>query len=274
MAPTIIFGPLAIPLGRFLIMAGFFIALLAGWYLGRKRDVNVEPALTLMLVSGVLGARLVFVAQYLDDYLASPFSILDIRDSGFNFPAGLALSALCGVFLAWRQHSLREPLALSVMVGVLLWGGGTAAYQLGREPVDLPTLPPLSFSTLDGTFINLHELNDRPMVLNLWATWCPPCRREMPVFEAAQQRETDVVFVFVNQGEDEERVLDYLLDDDLQLENVLLDFRSVSSQLLNARALPSTFYFDSQGNMVDAHLGEVSAATLNRSLRQLRRTAK
>jgi len=270
MVPTIVLGPIAILLDRFLIIAGFGVALLIGWFIGRKRNVAVEPALTLMLLSGFVCARLVFVAQYLEDYLINPASIIDIRDGGFNFAAGLSVAAVTGVCLAWRQVTLRKPLALSVMAGVLVWGGSTALYQWSREPIILPSLPPLSFVDIEGEFINLHELNDRPMVLNLWATWCPPCRREMPVFEAAQQQERDIVFVFVNQGEDEERVLDYLLDDDLQLHNVLMDFRSLSSQMLNTRALPSTYYFDADGTMVDMHLGEVSAATLNRSLRQLR----
>jgi len=268
---TIVLGPLAIPFDRLLLVIGFAAALLAGWFFGRRRGISVEPSLTTMLVIGLLGARAAFVLQYLDDYLINPVSIIDIRDGGFHFAAGVALALTAGVVTAWGRLALRTPLALSVLVGFMVWGAGYGALQMNREAVELPPLPPLAFVDMNGNFVNLHELNDRPMVLNLWATWCPPCRREMPVFEAAQQRDQDIVYVFVNQGEDQERVLDYLLDDDLHLQNVLLDHRSVTTQMMNARALPSTYYFDANGNMVDMHLGEVSMATLNRSLRQLRR---
>ncbi len=268
---TIVLGPLAIPPDRLLLVIGFASALLMGWFLGRRRGVSVEPVLTAMLVIGLLGARAIFVLQYLDDYLINPVSIIDIRDGGFHFAAGVVLALTAGLLATWKRLALRTPLVLSVAAGFIIWGAGYGALYMNREAVELPPLPPLAFTDMDGNFVNLHELNDRPMVLNLWATWCPPCRREMPVFEAAQLRDQDIVYVFVNQGEDEERVLDYLLDDDLQLQNVLLDHRSISTQLLNARALPSTYYFDANGNMIDMHLGEVSTATLNRSLRQLRR---
>src|SRR3546814_7473677 len=66
-------------------------------------------------------------------------------------------------------------------------------------------------------------MTGEPMVVNLWATWCPPCRREMPVLAKAQEERGDVTFVFVNQGESESEIRDYLRESHLQLSNVLLD---------------------------------------------------
>lgn len=267
---SVIIGPFAVPTGRLILLIAFLVAVFAGWLMGRRRGIKVEPALTVMLLIGVLGARLVFVAQYLDDYLLRPVGMIDIRDGGFNFTAGVLIAGLAGLYYAWSQKLIRQPLAVAVLAGMIAWGGGHALIDQLRETPEMPPLPPLALTTIEGEFVNLHDLNDRPMVVNLWATWCPPCRREMPVFEAAQQREQDIVFVFVNQGEDLDRIVDYLEDDALQLKNVLLDPQSHSSRLLNSRALPSTYYFDAAGNMIDMHLGEVSLATLNRSLRQLR----
>src|SRR3546814_14561413 len=75
----------------------------------------------------------------------------------------------------------------------------------------------------DTLFPYTALFRSRPMVLNLWATWCPPCRREMPVLEQAQGRYPGVVFVLVNQGEDRGTIHRYLDRAGLDLDHVLLD---------------------------------------------------
>ena len=108
------------------------------------------------------------------------------------------------------------------------------------------------------------------MVVNLWASWCPPCRREMPVLAAAQQRETGVMFVFANQGEDAATAQRYLGDSALHLANVLLDSGTELGRTVGSTALPTTLFYDAGGRLVDTHLGELSAASLASKLNQLR----
>jgi thiol-disulfide isomerase/thioredoxin len=261
-------GPFALSVERLLVLAGFAIALLAGWLLGRRRGLHLEPTLTTMLVLGFVGSRLVFVLLYLEDYLVEPLSIIDVRDGGFHVVAGIATAALIGIYRGWQHPAMRQPLALAVMSGAVAWGIGTLSISQTEEA--RPALPPIALTTMTGDTINLRSLNDRPMVVNLWATWCLPCRREMPVLEAAQQRDNDVNYVFINQAESIARIADYLADEDLALTNVLLDASAVSARLLNTRGLPSTYFFDANGNMTDVHVGELSRATLSQQLRKLR----
>src|SRR5690606_6628168 len=101
-----------------------------------------------------------------------------------------------------------------------------------------------------------------------WATWCPPCRREMPVLAAAQQRETGVEFIFANQGEPMEAVQTYLASEALELRNVLLDPRMQLSQHMGTQGMPTTLFFDATGTLVHTHMGELSTATLKRGLEQ------
>ena len=115
----------------------------------------------------------------------------------------------------------------------------------------------------------------QPLVVNLWASWCPPCRREMPVLAAAQQRTSGVRFVFANQGEDAAAVLRYLAasNKELQLSNVVFDPTAALGRAVGSKALPTTLFYDATGRLVDTHLGELSAASLASKLQPLRASA-
>ncbi len=108
------------------------------------------------------------------------------------------------------------------------------------------------------------------MVVNLWATWCPPCREEMPLLALAQQRETGVTFVFVNQGESDKLVRRYLHDEILELDNVLLDPASSLRMAVGSKGLPTTMFYDAAGRLVRRHVGLVSRQELTTILRSLR----
>lgn len=102
----------------------------------------------------------------------------------------------------------------------------------------------------------------KPTVINLWATWCPPCRREMPVLEQAQKKHQDVNFVFINQGEQAEQILAFLEEQGLDLSNLWLDSNGLSGQAIHSKGLPSTIFIDSSGQIKNTRLGELSAASL------------
>jgi len=247
-------GSLALPLPHVLLYLGFFGALLAGWLAGRKRGANPEGALFSMLLGGLLVARMAFVARYFEQYAAMPLSIVDIRDGGFLTLPGVIAAALIGALLAWKRTPLCRPLAVAAMVGVCLWGGGKAVISaLDRSQ----QIPELTLMDLRGTAIDLRALDGRPMVVNLWATWCPPCRREMPVLEAAQKQRSDVRFLLVNQGENAEAVQRFLRAQGLSEAAVL-------------HGMPTTLFYDAQRRLKHSQMGELSAASLEYGLGQLK----
>jgi thioredoxin-like negative regulator of GroEL len=88
----------------------------------------------------------------------------------------------------------------------------------------------------------------------------------MPVLAAAQARHSGVVFVFANQGESAEAVRRYIEAAQLVLKHVLMDAQSRLGPALGSGGLPTTVFFDSQGQRVDAHIGALNAAALTSRL--------
>lgn len=260
-------GPLALPISVLLLLAAGLVAAGVGHLVGRRHQAGIVNTLSDMLLAGVLVARLTFVVVWFDAYRSAPWSMLDIRDGGFMIWPGIAAALLVAAWRGWRRPIVRKPLMLGLAAGVLVWGALFGALRT----TDQPALPALVMTTLAGVPADLAALaSGKPMVVNLWASWCPPCRREMPVLAAAQQRETEVRFVFVNQGEDGPTAQHYLNKGQLDLANVLLDPGSALGREVGSAGLPTTLFYDAHGRLVDTHLGELAAASLASKLNRLR----
>lgn len=259
-------GPLAIPMDLALLYAAFFIAWLSGWLIGRKRGTNPEAALFSMLFFGALVARAAFVMQYVQQYADHPWQIIDIRDGGFLLLPGLIAAIAVGIYKAWRQAPLRLPLAIGVCIGLIVWGASVSVLSALQSSQQIPDI---SVRDIDGNPIALQDLAGKPLVINLWATWCPPCRREMPVLAAAQQANPDIRFVFVNQGEGQALVDKFLTQQQLSLRNNLLDTGGRLGQAVGSLSLPTTLFYSTDGLLKNNHLGELSHASLKHALRHI-----
>jgi thiol-disulfide isomerase/thioredoxin len=261
---SISIGPVALSVAGLVAVGSLWLGWFAGTRAAKPKGLDVERPLYVVLAAGVLGARLGFVLQHLDAYAGAPLTMLDVRDGGWDAAIGFIAAAAAGLLLAVRRRSLALPLSVAVATAGVAWGAATWIPAALQDQG--PELPALSLPTLDGSPVALSAFRGKPVVLNLWATWCPPCIREMPVLQKAQQERGDVHFVFVNQGEAAERVGRFLGTRGLALRNVLLDPSGEVARLMGARALPTTLFFDAQGRLVGARIGELSAATLNARL--------
>ncbi len=259
-------GPLAIPMDLALLYAAFFIAWLSGWLIGRKRGSNPEAALFNMLLIGALVARAAFVLQYFEQYPINLWQIIDIRDGGFLLLPGVIAAVLAGIYKAWRQAPLRVPLAIGVCIGLIAWG---ISFSVLNALQSSQKLPDLAVRDIAGEPVLLQDLIGKPLVINLWATWCPPCRREMPVLAAAQAANPDIRFVFVNQGEGQLLVEKFLAQQQLSLDNNLLDSGGRLGQAVGSLSLPTTLFYSADGMLKNNHLGELSQASLKHALRHI-----
>lgn len=257
-------GPFVVSPDRLVFLSAFVVSLVAGWLSGRRLGVTVEPVLMQMLVGGLIAGRLAFVGTYWAEYRADLLRIIDIRDGGIWFEVSVVAAALIGLLHCWKHPSVRRHLLVAIVGGVLVWAGGMA--WLSKIVPGQPTLTELQLLRLDGYTIQGSAFLGKPMVVNLWATWCPPCRREMPVLAEAQEKESAIEFVFVSQGEERETILAYLRREKLSLRNVFLDPDGKWSRQFGASAMPTTLFFDEQGILQEAHTGELSRATLKKRL--------
>lgn len=233
----------------------------------RRGHPDAGPALWTMIASGLVAARAVFVLRHHDLYAASPLSALDIRDGGFDSTVGLIAACVIGAELTRRHGALRRPLLAATLLGCAVWMGGTLANQ-ALAPTRVP-MPEVQVRRLDGTEVPLHSFGGRPLVVNLWATWCPPCRREMPVLERAQRAHPQVGFVYVNQGESAQAVGHYLAEHGLRVSNVVIDPARQVAARTGAAGYPTTLFYDAAGTLRLRHVGELSDASLRDKLEQL-----
>ena len=263
MPPVLHLGPLAFPMPVLWLLASAGAGLAVGSWMGRRGEADVQTPLLLVLLMALLCARLAFVWPYRSAYLAAPLSVLDIRDGGWQPEAGFIAAWLTTLALLRRRPGLRWPLLGGVGCASALWFAGTLALLVSAPKAE--GLPTVELSRLDGTSVTLAGQAGRPVVLNLWATWCAPCRREMPVLAQAQQDHPQVQFVFLNQGESADVVQRYLRASQLDLQQVLLDRKALVGAP-HGGMLPTTLFFDARGRLVSVRTGELSAASLQQRL--------
>ncbi|WP_369039054.1 TlpA family protein disulfide reductase [Stenotrophomonas maltophilia] len=263
-------GPVPMPV--VLILICLLLAMAAARIGGRGKTEPGRPSasslLLDMLLIGLLCGRLSFIATHFALYRDAPWGVLQIADGGYHVVVVVIAGLAWGLWRLRGHRPLRLPVLGSALAGVLLWGLGSyglASWQARQMP-----LPTLQVADLQGQAVDLQRFRGKPLVLNLWASWCGPCRREMPVLATAQQAHADVQFVFLNQGETLEEVQTFLANERLVLGNVLLDEPASASTTLGVQAFPSTLFFDPQGRLQELHLGELTQAGLEHKLRRLR----
>ena len=129
--------------------------------------------------------------------------------------------------------------------------------------------PELALQDIQGKQVSLQQLQGKPAVINMWATWCAPCRREMPLLQQAQKNHPEVQFVLVNQGEKAPVVTAYLQKNQIQLPNVWLDETMQARAVLPYQGLPSTYFLNQRGEVVAHSLGELTSVQLQQYLQQI-----
>ncbi|GAB4426805.1 MAG: TlpA disulfide reductase family protein [Anaerolineae bacterium] len=153
-------------------------------------------------------------------------------------------------------------------VAVLFWLGQQSSQGTQAAPPPggiLPgqTAPNFSLTTLQGEPVQLSDYAGQVVMVNMWATWCPPCKAELPTIDAFYQEHSADGFVVlaVNSQEAQSTVNTFISSTGFTFP-VLLDSRGDVMGQYSVRALPTSFIIDRDGTVRHIHTGEVSREQL------------
>lgn len=260
---AIAIGPLVLASDRLAAIAGV-AAFLAIASLMARRGPLLAGWSSLALVVGLIAARLGHVVENWPGFAAEPWRVFAVWQGGFS-PLWAILPVAAVTLWRLPTAALRLRALAAIGLGLLTWN---LILQATRASVT--ALPPdIVLEQMGGPPIALAEETGRPRVINLWATWCPPCRREMPVLAEAARTRPDVTILFVNQGESRAAIERYLASAGLSLQHVLLDEHAQVSRHYRSVGLPATLFLDRAGRVVDIHVGELSRESLQEKLSRL-----
>lgn len=146
--------------------------------------------------------------------------------------------------------------------------------DIARNDPNLPQenepAPTFALQTLDGEVFDLAEhfaTDGRPVILNLWASWCPPCRSEMPSINVAALRHPEVHFVGVAVEDDPEEAADFATEIGISY-TIALDDGTVEAAY-PVLGLPGTFFITADGTLAKSHFGLVTIDSLDDDIAEL-----
>lgn len=250
-------GPFVFAPDRFAAILAIATLLLVAALLSRRLDARLNAWASSVVLAAIVAARLGHVVLHGSSFAEEPWRMPAIWQGGFSLPAGLLGMALVTAVYA-RSVRFAAGAAGAVLAAGLV---GLVTLELTKATYGQQA-PATRMAALDGAFRSIRDFEGKPLVVNLWATWCPPCRREMPMLAREAAERTDVGFVFVNQGESAERIRSYLSADRLKLEHVLLDAAQALSRHYATPGLPVTLFLRRDGTLASLHTGEISREAL------------
>ena len=142
--------------------------------------------------------------------------------------------------------------SLLMMIGLLLAAcGGSSDFPMPGNPA-----PEFTLKDLQGREVKLSQFRGKPVLLNFWASWCGPCREELPLIEATQQKHQgeDLVVLGVNAGDAPEIAQAFVSENHLTFP-IVLDSTSDVARAYQVRGIPTSVFINSDGQIVNRHSG-------------------
>ncbi len=130
--------------------------------------------------------------------------------------------------------------------------------------------PPFVGMALDGSAMSLADYAGQPVMLNFWATWCGPCRNEMPALERAAQRyKGKLTILGINQGESRPTIAPFVEEFGLTFPIVLDEEQAIGADLYEVSGLPTTYFVDKSGVIRRLWIGEMNSIAIEEGIAEI-----
>ena len=257
-------GPLVFAGDRLAAIVGIGVFMVATSIMSSRLDPRIGRWSTWALIGGFAAARLGHVIGNATSFTAEPWRILAVWQGGFSWPwAAGSVAAVSVVLLRTRRTAIGA--VVSLAIALFAWN---VVWQLTNATPSTP-MPDVVLENIKGGDTPLTSFSGKPVVLNLWASWCPPCRREMPMMAEMAASRPEITFLFVNQGERRAAIESFLSGQTFTLPNVLLDPRQEVARHYAMPGLPVTLFLGPDGKLRSLHVGEISREALMSAISRL-----
>ena len=157
------------------------------------------------------------------------------------------------------MSKMLKAILVIMLISGLLITGCSADSEPSTATIGKPA-PNFQLQNLDGQSISLSGLQGKPVLLNFWATQCPPCRSEMPYLQEIYNEWSDkeLTLVAINIGESSAKVERFMQSQNLSLP-VLLDTKQDVAQKYGIQYIPTTFFIDKDGIIQEKIIGAFSS---------------
>jgi len=165
-----------------------------------------------------------------------------------------------------RVGRLAAVLLVAGLLALLGWG----LVQAANGPRDSGMAPDFTLTGFDGRTVTLNQLRGQVVIINFWASWCPPCREEAAYLEQTWRKYQGkgVVFIGVDWVDTEKEALAYIDEFDLTYLNGP-DLGTRIAQAYRIQGVPETFYVDKTGRLRGVHIGPLKPPELDNKIDEL-----
>lgn len=178
------------------------------------------------------------------------------------------LLLIAAAMLAYNalRDSVNSEIILAEQPEIIVGSQGESAAQEEETEPKKVKAPDFTLENSDGNSITLSDLEGKPVVLNFWASWCPPCKAEMPEFDnVCAELGEEIIFMMVNltdgQRETKEKGMAYVLEQGFSFP-VYYDTKQEGAYAYGIRSIPTTLFIDSNGYIITGAEGQIDEKTL------------